>query len=94
MERQGKINDPGTSALLVRIQLSPPSEGGDKGVVLKIYDMRGREVATLINQQLNPGTYEVAWSATGGASNYPSGVYFYRLTVGDYSLEKKMVLIK
>ena len=57
---------------------------------LVIYDVMGREIETLINQQLSPGTYETEWDA----SNYPSGVYFYRLTAGDYSDTKKMVLIK
>jgi hypothetical protein len=56
----------------------------------------------LINQELAPGTYEVDWFAVGGASNYPSGVYFYRLTTVDasspqanpLSITKKMILIK
>ncbi len=64
-------------------------------VQLKIYDAIGREVATLINQPLQPGTYEAEWDA----SNFPSGVYFYKLTVSSeqltkYSETKKLVLIK
>lgn len=69
---------------------SPPSQGGDRGVVLKIYDILGREVTTLINEKLTPGKYEVEWNAY----NYPSGVYFYRLQVNDYSETKRMVLLK
>ena len=61
---------------------------------LAIYDLLGREVATLFHDKLQPGTYEVEWSATGGATGYPSGVYFYILTAGDYSETKKMVLMK
>ncbi len=57
---------------------------------LIVYDALGREITILINEQLNPGTYEIDWDA----SNYPSGVYFYKLTAGDYSETKKMVLIK
>jgi hypothetical protein len=57
---------------------------------LIIYDILGREVATLVNEHLKPGTYEVDWDG----SNYPSGVYFYRLTTEYYSETKKMVLIK
>ena len=70
------------------------SEG--RGVLAKliIYDILGREVTTLVNEQLNPGTYEVEWSATGGGSNYPSGVYFYKLITEGYSETRKMVLIK
>ena len=61
---------------------------------LIIFDALGREITTLVNEQLSPGTYEAEWSAVGGASNYPSGVYLYKLTAGDYSETKKMVLLK
>ena len=59
-------------------------------VKLIIYDLLGKEVSTLINEQLQPGSYSVDWDA----SNFPSGVYFYKLEAGDYSESKKMVLIK
>jgi len=59
-------------------------------VRLTIYDILGREIATLVNQQLQPGTYEVEWNAANNAS----GVYFYRLTAGNYSDTKRMVLMK
>ncbi len=62
---------------------------------LKIYDVLGKEVATLVNQQLKAGTYEVNWPATSGnASNFPSGVYFYKLVAGDFVATKKMILMK
>jgi hypothetical protein len=66
------------------------STSGGRGVLLHIYDALGREIEILINEQLNPGTYEVDWDA----STYPSGIYFYKLTVGNYSETKRMVLIK
>lgn len=67
----------------------------EKGLVnLTIYDALGRIVETLVNSELNPGTYKAGWSATGGAKNYPSGVYFYKLTTGEFSETKKMVLLK
>jgi hypothetical protein len=59
-----------------------------------IYDILGREVTTLVNEELKPGSYEVDWSAEGGASEFSSGVYFYKITAGDYSETKKMVLMK
>jgi hypothetical protein len=59
-------------------------------VKLVIYDIIGREIATLVNEELTPGIYEVQWDG----SNYPSGVYYYRLKAGDYSDTKKMVLLK
>ncbi|MBK6539067.1 MAG: T9SS type A sorting domain-containing protein [Ignavibacteria bacterium] len=48
---------------------------------LVIYDGLGREVETIVNEQLNAGSYEADWNA----SNFPSGVYFYKLTTGDFS---------
>jgi photosystem II stability/assembly factor-like uncharacterized protein len=63
-------------------------------VKLVIYDVLGREVATLVKEKLQPGTYEVEWNAT----NFPSGVYFYKLSAtggaGDFTETKKMILIK
>ena len=59
-------------------------------VVLKIYDILGKEVATLVNNKQIPGVYEVTWEA----SQYPSGIYFYRLISGDFSETKKMLMIK
>jgi hypothetical protein len=57
---------------------------------LVIYDILGMEMATIVNNQLNAGTYEAEWNA----SKYPSGVYFYRLEAGSFVSTKKMILIK
>ncbi len=57
---------------------------------IRIYDVLGREVKTLVNQALIAGIYETTWDAT----NYPSGVYYYRLVSGNYTETKKMVLLK
>ena len=75
-----------------KIKFSIPSVGQRHafGVHLIIYDILGREVITLINQQLKPGDYEVEWDG----SNYASGVYFYKLEAGSFVETKKMVLIK
>jgi photosystem II stability/assembly factor-like uncharacterized protein len=59
-------------------------------VKLVVYDLLGREITTLVNEELSPGIYEVSWVG----SNYPSGVYFYLLTTGGFSESKKMVMIK
>jgi hypothetical protein len=88
---------------VTRIKFDIPSTplssiGEGPGVRLIIYDILGRVIETLVNEQLKPGTYEVEWSATGGVSNYPSGVYFYKLIITDasapLSITKKIVLIK
>jgi len=55
-----------------------------------VYDVLGKEVATLVNKELPPGEYEVEFNATG----LPSGVYFYRLTSGDFKDTKKLILMK
>ncbi len=58
--------------------------------VLKVYDAMGREVETLINETLQPGTYSFDWNA----SEYPSGVYFYRLQTDNFTDTKRMLMIK
>jgi photosystem II stability/assembly factor-like uncharacterized protein len=65
-------------------------------VSLKIYDMLGSEVVTLVNEELSPGIYEIEFDARlhGQGSNYSSGVYFYTLSAGSYIETKKMVLLK
>ncbi|MFA5012801.1 MAG: T9SS type A sorting domain-containing protein [Ignavibacteria bacterium] len=59
-------------------------------VIIKIYDVRGREVQTLVNEKLNPGTYETTFDG----SNYSSGVYFYQLMTEGFSETNKMFLVK
>ncbi len=61
-----------------------------ESVKMIIYDALGREITTLVNEKLNPGTYLVDWDAT----NYPSGVYFYQLISGSYIETKKMLMVK
>ncbi|HMQ80066.1 MAG TPA: PQQ-dependent sugar dehydrogenase [Ignavibacteria bacterium] len=59
-------------------------------VMLQIFDVLGRELVRPVSENKSAGTYEVKWNA----ENYPSGVYFYRLTAGEFSEERKMVLKK
>lgn len=64
---------------------------GRGGLVrLIIYDILGREITTLVNESLKPGTYEVEWDAL----NFPSGTYFYTLTTEGYRKTKAMILLK
>jgi photosystem II stability/assembly factor-like uncharacterized protein len=62
----------------------------NKFVTLKIFDILGKEVATLVNEKQTAGMYEVTFNSGGLAS----GVYFYKLQAGDFSEVKKMILIK
>ena len=59
-------------------------------VQLIIYDVLGKEISTLVNEQLAPGTYSVDWNA----SDFPSGIYFCRLSSGDFVDTKRMLLVK
>jgi hypothetical protein len=55
-----------------------------------VYDLLGREVAVLVNEKKQPGTYEVGFNA----GRLASGVYFYRLTADGYVDTKKLLLIR
>lgn len=57
---------------------------------LSIYDINGKEVDKLINENLSPGSYNIQWNA----ENFASGVYYYKLTVGNFSETKKMIFVK
>ena len=59
-------------------------------VSLKIYDMRGKQVAELVDGRLNAGTHTVQWQA----ENLPSGIYYSILKSGSYSETRRMVLMK
>ena len=59
-------------------------------VSLKVFNVLGAEIATLVNENKVPGTYQVTWDASG----YPSGVYLYRLIAGGKVLTGKMNLLK
>ncbi len=77
------------------IQFSIPSPSQGEGqrvrlVTLKVYDVLGQEISTLVNEQKSPGNYQVTFDG----SELPSGVYFYRLEAGSFSQTKKFVLMK
>jgi subtilisin-like proprotein convertase family protein len=62
----------------------------NSNVTLKIYDVLGREVNTLVNENLKTGQYEVSFDG----NDFPSGIYFYKITAGDFTDTKRMILIK
>ncbi len=63
-------------------------------VMIKIYDVLGNEVVALVKKEQSAGFYEVEFSATGGATSLPSGIYFYSLTAGIFTETRKMVLMR
>ncbi len=82
-----KQNYPNPFNPTTNINFSIPKSGL---VTLKIYDMTGKEVATLVNEVKSAGSYLVGFNA----SNLPSGAYFYRVSSGNFVDTKKMMLIK
>ncbi|NLT51196.1 MAG: T9SS type A sorting domain-containing protein [Ignavibacteria bacterium] len=83
--------NPFNPSTMINYQLSMNSN-----VTLKIYDILGREVATLVNEHKPAGTYTVEWNGTNSAGQQVgSGVYFYQLkTSGGFVETKKMLMIK
>lgn len=77
--------NPFNPATMINYQLPMNSH-----VTLKIYDVLGREVKTLVNERQSAGTHSVRFDGSG----LSSGVYFYRLTAGHYSITRKLVLMK
>ena len=59
-------------------------------ISIKIYDSQGKELKTLVNEMKNAGSYKVQFDGT----DYPSGIYYYRIKAGNYEQVKKMMLIR
>ncbi len=64
--------------------------GSRQFVTIKVYDILGNEIETLVNEEKSPGTYELTWNV----ANLPSGVYFYQMLAGSLIETKKMVLLR
>ncbi|HEY5122122.1 MAG TPA: T9SS type A sorting domain-containing protein [Ignavibacteria bacterium] len=80
-------NYPNPFNSMCNVQFSMRNAGD---VRLVVYDIQGREVQTLVNESLKPGTYEAAFDG----SSLNSGVYFYKISAGEFSETKKMLLVK
>jgi hypothetical protein len=72
---------------ITNIKFNLPRSGFVK---MTVYDVLGREITTLVNQQMQAGSYSADWDA----SAYPSGVYFYKIETEDFAETKRMVLVK
>ncbi|NLP11706.1 T9SS type A sorting domain-containing protein, partial [bacterium] len=62
----------------------------DQAVTIRVYDLSGRELETLVNGAQTAGSHEVVWNAAG----YASGIYLYRIEAGSFSKLLRMLLIK
>jgi hypothetical protein len=66
-----------------------------ENVLIKIFDITGREVKTLVNEKMEPGKFKVDWqSDNNDGKTVSSGVYFYRITAGNFTDTKKMILVR
>ena len=75
-----------------KISFSIPKAGD---VTIKIFDIQGREVTTLVNASMNAGTHEVVWNGTNASGvRVATGMYVYTMKSQDRVLSKKMVLMK
>ncbi len=82
--------NPFNPVTVIRYSIPSNVKGQTSNVKLAIYNSLGMEVATLINEDQSPGNYAVEFNG----SNFSSGVYFYRITSGDFTEVKKMTLLK
>ena len=79
-----------TTKIRFTVPALTPSLSQRERVILKVYDILGNEVTTLVNEEKEPGYYEVEFNA----EQLSSGIYFYRLQVGNYTQTKKMILLR
>ena len=74
----------------IKFDLKEDGRRKTEDVKLVIYDVTGREIETLVNEQLQPGTYEITFDG----SNFASGIYFYQFRAGYFIQTKKLILLK
>lgn len=83
--------NPFNPATIIKFKIKDShNSASSANVKLVVFDILGKEIATLVNENLKPGEYEPTFDARG----LTSGIYFYRLTAGDFSETKKMLMIK
>jgi Secretion system C-terminal sorting domain len=82
--------NPFNPSTTIKYKVPSTVKGETSNVKLVVFDVLGREVATLVNQEQQAGNYEVEFDASG----ISSGTYFYRITSGEFSASKKMILLR
>ena len=82
-----KHNYPNPFNPTTKIKYSIPNRSK---VIMKVYDILGKEIETLVNEEKRAGSYEINWHA----SKLSSGVYFYQLKAGEFIQTKKMILLR
>lgn len=80
---------------LTEIRYQIPDTGSEPWICLKVHDVTGRLVRTLVNEPQGPGYYRVLWDGTDDlGKTISSGIYFYRFEGGDFTAVKKMVMLR
>lgn len=82
--------NPFNPVTVIRYSIPSDIKGQTSEVMLKVYDVLGNLVSTLVNENQKAGTYEVSWDAAG----FPSGIYYYKIQSGNFTETKRMALIK
>ncbi len=82
--------NPFNPSTTIKYSIPNVGNGNIRSVQLKVYDVLGREIATLVNKEQKPGNYQVVWDA----SKLSSGIYFYRLKTQEFLQTKKMMYLK
>ena len=84
--------NPFNPSTMIRYEI--PGQADNILVVIKVYDVLGNEIATLVNEEKPAGTYEVEFNPASGIRYPASGIYFYQLKAGSFIQTKKMVMMK
>ena len=87
---QQNYPNPFNPSTTIKYEIPGQARNDNVLVQLRVYDILGREVATLVNSKQKAGYYEINWNA----ANNSSGVYFYKIQAGDFVDTKKMILMK
>ena len=78
----------------IKFEIPGQARNNNALVTLKVYDILGNEVATLVNEEKPAGEYEIEFNPVSGIRNLASGIYFYQLKAGNLIQTKKMILLK
>lgn len=84
--------NPFNPATTIKFDVKQSMNGELQNVKLIVYDMLGKEIANLVNEKLSPGSYEITFPET--TVNLSSGIYFYRINIGEFESVKRMILVK
>lgn len=73
----------------------PDTEGQQVQTLIRVYDAVGKVVKVLVDEVKRPGYHTTIWDGTSGSGNLvPSGIYFYKISAGDFTVTKKMILVR